>query len=267
MSLKIKAWPWKAVLPKEFKAVEGASIADKEAKIGAIIEEFAAMVISHPLKKSSKDYASQDELNDFAKDAGIPLLEDDDYKGLKPDKKMNMVKIKNWKESVTKQLGGKKKGAPDTIVEDLLEKMKSAVGSMKTSVEAAIKKRAEEAAKLKTMNTFFNAIKAGDIKSLDSQLKANSWLLDVNHPQKGNSTPIMVAAREKQAGSIKWLLESKCDLTVTDSFDWTALNWAKDNDYEEGIKLLEDAGCEAAADEDEDEDDDDGEFHVNEVIS
>jgi len=144
--------------------------------------------------------------------------------------------------------------------------MKDEVKEMQTKMEAEIKKRAEEAAKLKLMNAFFDASKAGNVESLGEQLKANEWLLNVQHPQKGMGTPAMAAVREKQMDSLKFFLDKKCDLTIEDSFNYTALNWANDDDLEDFIKVLKEAGCPLGAGSD-DEDDSEEEFNAADVIA
>mmetsp|Transcript_11689 Transcript_11689/g.16172 ORF Transcript_11689/g.16172 Transcript_11689/m.16172 type:complete len:268 (-) Transcript_11689:309-1112(-) len=265
-TFKIKSWPWKEVCGESFD--ESEPIENVEEEFEKVIDQFIGMIVSHPQKKSKSDeVASQDEINNFAGDAGITTLDDIAYKQLKPDKKMNMVKVPNWKKTQLGVFTSKKKKPDAKIAGSILKKMQAGVADMKTKLDAQIEKRAAEAAKLKLMNAFFNASKAGNVESLEEQLKANDWLLNIPHPQKGGATPVMAAVREKQMGSLKFFLEKKCDLTIEDNFNYTALNWAKDDDLEEFVKVLTDAGCpEGAGSEEEDESEDEG-FHAADIIA
>mmetsp|Transcript_10991 Transcript_10991/g.26971 ORF Transcript_10991/g.26971 Transcript_10991/m.26971 type:complete len:270 (+) Transcript_10991:96-905(+) len=255
---KCRVWPWSIVIGTEF--AEGDEVKDGPEQMGPIVEDFVGLILSHPKKKSSKDYASQDEINNFARDAGIKSLEDEDYKGLRPDKKMNMVKIQNWKPLLLKPFKGKKAPAAN-IMGDIIAKMKAAVADMKVKMEAEIKKRKDEAIMLGKLNKFFDACKISDTASMEESLKAEPWLLNAKHPQKGGGTPCMAAVREGQMKSLEWLIEQKCDFSIEDNFNYTALNWAEDADNEKFITKLKEVGCPmGAGDEDEDEEDDDDAF-------
>eukprot|EP00472_Partenskyella_glossopodia_P002979 CAMPEP_0197524748 /NCGR_PEP_ID=MMETSP1318-20131121/9754_1 /TAXON_ID=552666 /ORGANISM="Partenskyella glossopodia, Strain RCC365" /LENGTH=269 /DNA_ID=CAMNT_0043077769 /DNA_START=63 /DNA_END=872 /DNA_ORIENTATION=+ len=265
---KFRSWPFKKALPEaEYKAVEGAEVPDREDQLKKVIDDLVGMVISHPMKKSGAAFVSQDDLNNFAKDAGVSVVEDEEYKSFKPDKKMNMVKVDGWKTLLIKPFKGKK--APkDDVIADIIAKMSGSVEGMKKNLQAAIEKRAAEDLKLKKMNKFFDACKYNKPEDLESGLAAEPWVLNVRHPQKGNSTPIMVATRNKQMDVVKWLIEKKCDLSIEDSFNWTALNWASEDSLDDFVKVLEDAGCPmGAGDEESEEEESDGDFHVADAIS
>merc|ERR1711988_2064736 len=99
--------------------------------------------------------------------------------------------------------------------------------------------------------------------------KDTAFLLNHKNIDKGESTPIMVAVREKATKSVEWLIKKGADMTIEDSFQWTALNWAIEAENEDMQKILTDAGCKpgsGAQGSDEESDSDEG-FNAYAAIS
>eukprot|EP00470_Lotharella_oceanica_P005511 CAMPEP_0170175006 /NCGR_PEP_ID=MMETSP0040_2-20121228/8156_1 /TAXON_ID=641309 /ORGANISM="Lotharella oceanica, Strain CCMP622" /LENGTH=275 /DNA_ID=CAMNT_0010416851 /DNA_START=69 /DNA_END=896 /DNA_ORIENTATION=- len=259
---KVKSWPWRKVLPEEFE--EGDELKEAVPEFEKVIQGLLDLCLEHPrvgkkLKKSPSKLMDKDMLDIFADDAGLGFMPDDDYKELKPDKKMYMVKMDTWRNNMLSQF--KKRKAPSAkIAGSILKKMQEALVKMKADTKTNLEKKAAEEAHFKTMNKFFNAAEEEDLELMDECLKADPWLLNEGHKQKAGATCVMIAVRAKKLKSVKHLIEKKCDLAKEDNFNWTSLNWANEDAEDEVmaeiIKVLEAAGCPEGEGEDDDDSDD-----------
>lgn len=264
-SIKFRGWPFKQVLTGDFKTVETKTeIKAQKEGLTKLFGEFVGLVQERK-KKGSKEVLSQDDFNAFSEDCKVPKCEDDAFKSLRPDKTM-CIKPENWVNALVKPY--KKKGLPAGTYDDVTTKLAALLADWKTMLVKAEEARIAEKKRLTIVATFFKAVKAGDTKTQASMLDAEetSYLLNYRNENKGFSTPIMVATREKNIESINFLLGRKCDLKIMDSFEWTALNWARSEELAEIEKILVDAGCEVGTgsqDSDDESDEEDEDFNAN----
>jgi len=259
------------VLPEEYE--ESADKAGPE-EFEKVIMGLIDLVFEHPkvgkkLKKSASKLMDKDMLDIWAADVGLGICPDEAYSALKPDKKMYMVKLDTWKNNMLSQF--KKKKAPsEKIAGTICKKMEECLKKMKDDMKSNLERKAAEEARLKVINEFFDTVLTGDTSKIDECIKANAFLLNEPHPQKGNATALIFATRNKALGGVKHLIELKCDVNKQDNFNWTAMNWANeeedDEKMKEVIKALTDAGCEAN-DDDEDDDDSDDDFNLAQAVA
>lgn len=253
-TFKFRSWPWKNVMGVEHPVTEGAEEAkDALDQYKKVFADFSALIESIPKKKSAVGAASHDDFLKFCEESKCATCDEEQFKQFKPDKKMQMVKLENIQAMQLKPL--KKKGPPADIFPGIIAKMTEFIKTWKAEMKATAEKRAKHKAYMAKLTTFFNAVANEELESVTEQLskEENKFLLNVRNPQKADGTPVMIAARNNKPKSVKYLLDAKCDLVIEDSFQWTALNWAEEQENQEIIKMLEEAGCEMGSAKDSDD--------------
>jgi len=267
---KMRSWPWKHACGTEQAVAEVKEPMDPKAKIAEgkkVCAEFVELILTHPKKKSSRELASQEDINQACYDAEVPSIDDQSWQGLRPDKKTFMIRTKDWANGMVK--AWKKKPPSDAIFESVISKMKAFNIKIAEGIKTKEAERVAVKKERKIVAAFFDALVAENHESCDEQLKATPWLLNFKNRDKGFSTPVMVAVRENAVKSVEYLIKKECDMTIEDSFNWTALNWAVENDNEELQKILKDAGCKvgSGAQGSDDESDSDGSFNAYAAIA
>lgn len=100
------------------------------------------------------------------------------------------------------------------------------------------------------------ACENGEVATVESMVKEDGKLLHVKNEMRANATPFMAASGKCQIEVCKKLLEMKANINAEDNFQWTALNWATQDQKQEMIKFLEENGGEMGEGEMDSDDDD-----------
>ncbi|GAB5367504.1 hypothetical protein AAMO2058_001236200 [Amorphochlora amoebiformis] len=252
MEYTYKVWPWAT----ELKLVAGDKVdVDKEAMKKALTE-FTALMEIHGKKKSAKGSVTFDEIVLFCKDTGAPILSDQDFGILKPNKTTRLVDMKVWVNVMLKPLTKKKGATPPEYFKSLLDGVKAKVALWDTKMKEANEKRAKEKAFTNLLANLYISCEEGKVDVVKKILSEKKELINVRNEMRGKATPFMAASGKGQKEVCKALMEMKADVNAEDGFEWTALNWAISGGDEDMQKFLKDNGGElGAGDMDEDEDD------------
>jgi len=82
---------------------------------------------------------------------------------------------------------------------------------------------------------FHQLVSEGDLQALQAAIQGGA---DVNAPGHVGRTPLMVAIAAKDLEKTKLLLQHGADPERTNDFNATALRWAVDHDFADGVRLL-----------------------------
>ncbi|KAI7866868.1 hypothetical protein BDF14DRAFT_1743380 [Spinellus fusiger] len=92
--------------------------------------------------------------------------------------------------------------------------------------------------KAKMTRLFSRTVSSGDLSKVISLLEENRDAIDVDARDEDGTTPLIYAACFGKADIAQVLLDAGAKIDIQDSFGWSALMWATNNNHEGLVKIL-----------------------------